>query len=69
MGLLIAPVIYQHLTYPPWWGVWQIDTLGKALILTALALVVVGPISLHITNGLAKLSGAMARAMLGGSQS
>ena len=69
VAMLIAPFTYKYMNYPPWWGVWQIDTLGKALILTALALVVVGPISLHITNLLAKASGSMARVMLGRSQS
>jgi hypothetical protein len=69
VGMLIAPFIYKYMNYPSWWGVWQIDTLGEALILTALALVIVGPISLHITNFLARVSGAMARAMLGRSQS
>ena len=69
VGMLIMPFTYKVMDYPSWWGAWQIDTLGKALILTALALVVVGPISLHITNFLARVSGAMARAMLGRSQS
>ena len=56
VGMLIAPLLYQVWDYPSWWGLWQIDTLGEALISTALALVVVGPISLHITNFLASVS-------------
>ena len=65
VGMLIAPFIYKLWDYPTWWGVWQIDTLGESLILTALALVIVGPISLHITNFLAWVSGTFARVMLG----
>lgn len=65
VGLLIAPLLYQVWDYPSWWGLWQVDTLGEALISTALALVVVGPISLHIVNILALVSGALARVMLG----
>lgn len=65
VGMLIAPSIYKLWDYPTWWGVWQIDTLGESLILTALALVIVGPISLHVTNFLAWVSGTFARVMLG----
>ena len=65
LGMLIAPFIYNLWDYPSWWGVWKIDTLGESLILTALALLIGGPISLHITNFLAWVSGAFARVMLG----
>ena len=69
VGMIIAPFIYKLWDYPTWWGVWQVDTLGEALIATVLGLVIVGPISLHITNLLAKVSGAFARVMLGRSES
>lgn len=69
LGMLIAPFIYNLWDYPSWWGFWLIDTVGEALILTALALVVVGPVSLHITNFMARVSGAFARVMLGRSES
>lgn len=69
LGMLIAPFIYNLWDYPSWWGFWLIDTVGEALILTALALVVVGPVSLHITNFMARVSGAFARVMLGRSAS
>lgn len=65
LALLISPLLYRWLSYPSWWGYWQVDTLGESLIATALALVVVGPISLHIVNFLALVSGALARVMLG----
>jgi hypothetical protein len=69
VAMLIMPFTYQFVNYPFWWGVWQIDTLGEALIMTALALVVVGPISLHITNFLTRVSGSFARVMLGSTES
>jgi hypothetical protein len=65
LALLISPLLYRWWAYPSWWGYWQVDTLGESLIATALALVVVGPISLHIVNFLALVSGALARVMLG----
>ena len=65
LGMIIAPFIYKLWDYPSWWGVWKIDTLGEALIATALGLVIAGPISLHITNFLAWVSGTFARVMLG----
>jgi hypothetical protein len=65
LAMLIMPFTYKFMNYPYWWGVWQIDTLGEALIATLLALVIVGPISLHITNFLARVSGAFARVLLG----
>jgi len=63
--MIIAPFIYKLWDFPSWWGVWRIDTLGEALIATVLGLVIVGPISLHITNFLAWVSGTFARVMLG----
>jgi hypothetical protein len=65
VAMLIAPFIYKLWDYPSWWGIWQVDTLGEALIATVLGLVIVGPISLHITNFLAWVSGTFARVMLG----
>ena len=65
VGMLIMPFIYTYMNYPSWWGIWKIDTLGEALIATVLALLLVGPISLHITNFLAWVSGTFARVMLG----
>jgi hypothetical protein len=65
VAMIIAPFIYKLWDYPTWWGVWKVDTLGEALIATVLGLVIVGPISLHITNFLAWVSGAFARVMLG----
>jgi hypothetical protein len=67
--MIIALFIYKLWDHPTWWGVWQVDTLGEALITTVLGLVIVGPISLHVTNFLAKVSGAFARLMLGRSES
>lgn len=65
VGMLIAPLIYQTWNYPSWFGFWQVDTLGEALILTALSVVLALPISLHIVNFLAFVSGAFARVSLG----
>lgn len=69
VAMLVMPFTYKLMNYPDWWGIWQIDSLGEALIATVLALVVVGPISLHITNFLARVSGAFARVMLGRTES
>jgi hypothetical protein len=65
VGMLIAPLIYTLWDYPSWYGFWLVDTLGEALIITALSVLLVGPISLHIVNFLAALSGAFARVSLG----
>ena len=66
--MLITPFLYSVWTFPSWWSFWQVDTFGESLIMVALALVLVGPISLHIVNFMAFLSGAFARAMLGKSE-
>jgi hypothetical protein len=68
VGMLITPIIYQTLDYPSWYGFWEVDTLGEALIVSALSVLLVGPISLHIVNFLADLSGAFARVSLGKTQ-
>lgn len=65
VGMFIAPLIYQLWDYPSWYGFWEVDTLGEALILTLLSILVAIPISLHIVNFLAALSGAFARVSLG----
>ena len=44
---------------------WVIDTLPEALALSAFGILLVLPISLHLCNGLAMLSGQFARVMLG----
>ncbi len=68
IGLLITPFLYQVWTFPSGWDFWRIDTLGESLLVAGLALVLVGPISLHVVNLMAYLSGAFARAMLGKTQ-
>ena len=45
-------------------GIWQIDTLQEAVVLTAVGIPLVF-ISLHLMNGAAYLSGKLARVMLG----
>ena len=45
-------------------GIWQVDTLWEALILTVIG-IPAAFISLHIMNGAAFLSGRLARVMLG----
>jgi hypothetical protein len=68
IGLLITPLIYQYWEFPSWYSFWKIDTLGEALIMTALSVLFAIPISLHIINFLAMLSGAFARVSLGKTQ-
>ena len=68
IGMLITPFLYQVWTFPSGWDFWRIDTLGKSLLVAGLALVLVGPISLHVVNFMAYLSGTFARAMLGKSE-
>ena len=66
-GLLTAPFVYPFVPLQVWftWDrVWQIDTLGEAMI-AFVAGVFIGLISLHILNGLAWVSGRFARLMLG----
>jgi uncharacterized membrane protein len=66
VAMLIAPITYQSWDYATSRDVWwQIDSLWEALIVSVLAVFVVGPISLHVTNLLARVSGVLARAMLG----
>jgi hypothetical protein len=65
VALLIAPLLYSLWDFPSWYGFWEVDTLGESLILTALSLLLALPISLHIVNFLAYVSGAFARVSLG----
>ncbi len=65
VALLITPLIYSFWDYPSWYGFWEVDTLGESLILSALSLLLAVPISLHIVNFLAYVSGAFARVSLG----
>lgn len=70
VAMLIAPLTYQwynHSTSGDGW--WQIDTPWEALVVSILAVFVVGPISLYVTNLLARISGVLAQAMLGRSAS
>lgn len=68
IGMLITPFLYQVWNYPSGWDFWRVDTLGESLLVAGLGLVLVGPISLHIVNFMAYLSGAFARVMLGKAQ-
>jgi hypothetical protein len=68
IGMLITPFLYQVWTFPSGWDFWRIDTLGESLFVAGLGLVLAGPISLHVVNFMAYLSGTFARAMLGKSE-
>jgi hypothetical protein len=68
VGLLITPLIYRLWDYPSGYSFWEVDTLGEALLVSALSVLLVGPISLHIVNFMADLSGAFARVSLGKTQ-
>jgi hypothetical protein len=67
-ALIISPFIYERswfLDGREWMDeVWVIDSLGEAIIV-AVAGVLVGFVLLHIINGVAKVWGEFAKAMLG----
>ena len=75
LAFLSMPLTYEHLQYfqggisfGPGLAVWQIDSLNDAL-LGALIGVMLWPVTLHVTNGLAFVHAKFARLMLGaGSQ-
>ncbi len=63
IGLILSPITYQwHTMYI---GMYVVETSSVALILSCLGLML-GVISLHITNMLAVLSGKLAYWLLGG---
>lgn len=65
VALLAAPIIYPYAQYTV--GVWQIDTMGEALTLSAIG-VGIALVSLHLMNGLAALWARFAQLMLGSGQ-
>jgi hypothetical protein len=71
LAFLSMPFTYEHLQYfqggisfGPGLPVWQIDSLTDAL-LGALIGVMLWPVTLHVTNGLAYVHAKFARLMLG----
>ena len=71
LAFLSMPLTYEHLQYfqggisfGPGLAVWQIDSLNDAL-LGALIGVMLWPVTLHVTNGLAFVHAKFARLMLG----
>lgn len=68
--LLIAPVAFPFLPLQVWWtweNVWVIDTLPEALLAFVAGVVMVF-VTFHVHNGLAWISGQLARIMLGNYQ-
>ena len=64
LGFLAAPVIYPLISMEILHvGIFHIDTLWKAIVCSFVGLVLFFP-SLHIFNGLARISGRLAREML-----
>ena len=67
-ALVITPFVYERSWFSngrEWMDeVWVIDSLGEA-ILAAVAAVLVGFVLLHVINGVAKVWGEFAKAMLG----
>jgi hypothetical protein len=68
LGLLSMPFTYQHVELFQGisfgFGVWQIDSLFDAL-LAALVGLILWPVTLHLTNGLAWVYAKFAKLMLG----
>ena len=70
-ALIISPFAFER----SWWldgfdwldNVWVIDTLGEAIIVAVVA-VLIGFVLLHVLNGVAKVWGEFAKAMLGPSR-
>jgi hypothetical protein len=63
LGLLFAPA-YAWTSDPLAWGVWEFDPFPWSWIATLLGIPMIF-ISLHLINGMALLSGRMARVLLG----
>jgi hypothetical protein len=63
LGLLFAPA-YTWTSDPLTWGVWEFDPFPWSWIATLLGIPMIF-ISLHLMNGMALLSGRMARVLLG----
>jgi len=63
VGLVTAPLTYRFLDIGVG-GWWQVRTLGQALLAAGAGLVV-GLLSLHVMNWLARISGLFAGVMLG----
>ena len=66
VGLILTPLFYTQ----DWWqvsipGLWEVKTFSQA-VATSIIGVLVGVASVYALNGLAWLSGQIARAMLGG---
>jgi hypothetical protein len=67
-ALIITPFVYER----SWWmdgfdwldNIWKIDTLNEAIIVAVVA-VLVGFLLLHVINGVARVWGEFAKAMLG----
>lgn len=68
LGLLSMPFTYQHMELFQGisfgFGVWQIDSLFDAL-LAALVGLILWPVTLHVTNGLAWVYASLSKLMLG----
>lgn len=73
LGLLSMPFTYQHLelaqgtSFGPSVPVWQIDSLFDALIAALIGLIL-WPVTLHVSNGLAWVYASLAKLMLGNSR-
>ena len=65
LALIGAPLHYNDSSLVVSVFGWQIDTLSEAVVAVPVG-VVVGIISLHLLNGVATLSGLVAKALLGG---
>ena len=62
VGFLSAPLFYEYVTID--FGFWIVDSMSDAALI-AIAGLLLWPISLHVFNGLAFISGRFARVMLG----
>ena len=65
LALIASPIVVQFVdiklfTDDPWW---LVDTTGESLLLVPIGLFLLW-LSVHVVNGLARLSGTIARAML-----
>jgi hypothetical protein len=70
VAFLSTPFTYETvqffqsgISFGPWFPVWQIDSIGDALI-GALVGLMLWPVTLHVTNGLAWVHAKFARVML-----
>lgn len=63
-GALLGAPAYYWVDEGIDFGIWQVDKLWKAIILTLIGIAAVF-VALHLMNGTAFLSGKLARVMLG----